>query len=150
MHLKDEYILSAHQQQIFNKTVPAELFPEYFIIKVNNFDDVAKNSLDEWIYYLKNTELPERFKARGLKKVEERLMYDKMDTTARQQYDHYLKDVKISKSMIDTAKLEGKLEGKIEIILSSYDDGLDFTRIARITKLSEAEVMKILKEHGKM
>jgi len=59
--------------------------------------------------------------------------------------------------MIDTAKLEGiiegewkgKLEGKIEIILSSYDDGLDITRIARITKLSEAEVVRILKEHGK-
>ncbi len=111
---------------------------------------VSKTSITLYLAFsckdhLKNTELPERFKARGLKKVEERLMYDKMDTTARQQYDQYLKDVKISKSMIDTAKLEGKLEGKIEIILSSYDDGLDITRIARITKLSEAEVVRILK-----
>jgi len=47
LHLKDECILSAHQQQIFHKIVPAELFPEYYIINVNNFDDVAKNSLDE-------------------------------------------------------------------------------------------------------
>ncbi len=51
-HKEDELLLSTHQQQIFNKIVPAELFPEYYIIKVNNFDDVAKNSLDEWIYYL--------------------------------------------------------------------------------------------------
>jgi hypothetical protein len=44
-----------------------EIFPNhikrYYIIKLNQFDDVAKNTLDEWIYFLKNEEVHEGFTA---------------------------------------------------------------------------------------
>jgi len=45
---------------------------------------------------------------------------------------------------------EGKIEGKIEVVLKSYESGLSISLIANITGLTEEEVYKILKEHGKI
>jgi predicted transposase/invertase (TIGR01784 family) len=47
-------------------------------------------------------------------------------------------------------KLEGKLEGKTEMVLTLFDEGFDTASIARLVKLPEEEVVKILKDHGKI
>jgi poly(A) polymerase Pap1 len=73
-----------------------------------------------------------------------------MDTATKKQYDHYLKNVRVSESMLDTAKFEGKIEGKIEIILKSFDAGLDIDLITLITNMSQSEVINVLREHGRM
>ncbi len=39
--------------------------------KVNNFDDIAKDTLDEWIYFLKNEEIKDNFVAKGLMKAKQ-------------------------------------------------------------------------------
>jgi predicted transposase/invertase (TIGR01784 family) len=46
-------------------------------------------------------------------------------------------------------KDEAKREKQIEIVLSSFDDKLPISQIARITKLTEEEVTKILRENGR-
>ncbi|MFZ4704089.1 MAG: hypothetical protein ACOYMG_28930 [Candidatus Methylumidiphilus sp.] len=33
------------------------LYPEYYLIKINRFNDIAKDTPDEWIYLLKNEEI---------------------------------------------------------------------------------------------
>jgi len=33
---------------------PEDIFPEYFIIRVNEFNKVATTPLEEWLDYLKN------------------------------------------------------------------------------------------------
>jgi len=43
-------------------------------------------------------------------KVEQRLKYDKMDATRKQEYDQHLKSLQVSKSMIETARLEEKIQ----------------------------------------
>ena len=48
------------------------------------------------------------------------------------------------------AKTEGKIEGKIEMILSLYEDKLSISQIAKYASLSEDDVIKILKEKGKL
>jgi predicted transposase/invertase (TIGR01784 family) len=47
-------------------------------------------------------------------------------------------------------KEEGKIEGKIEVVLNAYANGLSLPLIANITGLDELEVTRILKEHGKV
>ena len=158
MHKGDELKLSQYQQNKFGKEYPSGIYPEIYIIKVSNFDDIAKDPLDEWIYFFKHTKLPEDYKALGLNEVEQKLKYDNMDTATKKQYDHYLKNVRVSESMLDTAKYEGeqtgikkgKIEGKIEIILKSFDAGLDIDLIVLITSMSRAEVVDVLREHGRM
>jgi len=46
-------------------------------------------------------------------------------------------------------KDEAKRENQIEIVLASFDDKLPISQIARITKLTEEEVTKILREKGR-
>ena len=57
IHKHDELELNERQKELFKKDFPQQIFPEYYLLKVNNFDDVARNTLDEWIYFLKNEEI---------------------------------------------------------------------------------------------
>ncbi len=162
MHQDDRLELSENQKQKFGKTFPSDIFPEYYLIKVNNFNNVAKSTLDEWIYFLKNTKLPDDYKAKGLSLVDSQLKYDNMDTASKQKYDQYLKEVRISKDMLETAemkgvikgktegKIEGKIEEKTEMILTLFEDKLPVSQIAKYVRLHEVEVIRILKHHGKM
>ena len=60
--------------------------------------------------------------------------------------------------LIEKGKLEGeqigiqkgKLEEKTEMVLTLFDEGFDTAIIARFVKLPEGEVVKILKDHGKI
>ncbi|MCI5116214.1 MAG: hypothetical protein D3912_15660, partial [Candidatus Electrothrix sp. AX1] len=71
LHNSDLLLLSGEQQALFGKDKVHELLPEYYLIKVNSFDDIAKDSLDEWIYFLKNEEIREEFSAKGLDKAKQ-------------------------------------------------------------------------------
>ena len=152
LNFRDALNLSSSQMRHFQRETPGELYPEYYLIKVNNFDDVAKSSLDEWVYYLKNSKLPRTYQAKGLDKVEQRLKYDKMDATRKQEYDQHLESLQISKSMIETAKLEGRQEGnlenKLQVIFSSFREGIEIPLIAKIVSMTEEEVVKVLKNEG--
>jgi hypothetical protein len=81
---------------------------------VNNFNNVAKDTLDEWIYYFKNNSLQEKYRGKGLDKVEAQQKINTMKTKERKEYEDYIKGLVVSKSMIETAKWEGKLEGKLK------------------------------------
>ena len=65
--------------------------------------------------------------------------FDKMDATKKQEYDQYLENLQVSKSMLEIAKLEGKQEGRQEgvneIIIDLHEDGFPSDRIAKVSKL---------------
>jgi hypothetical protein len=73
---------------------------------------LSRDSLDDWIYYFKHNAVPENSKARGLNKVAHLLKIDQMDTTTKYEYEAYIKDRVISRSMLETAKFEGREEGR--------------------------------------
>ena len=150
------------QQKKFGKQYPSEIFPEIYLIKVNNFDDVSKTPLDEWMYFLKNSALPENYTAKGLKQVEEKLNYEKMNTAEKKEYDNFIKSARISKSAIESAQYVAKEKGieegiqkgiekaRTKAVLKGYDNHLPISLISNINDLSEEEVIKILKDHAKM
>ncbi|MCU0447452.1 MAG: Rpn family recombination-promoting nuclease/putative transposase [Microscillaceae bacterium] len=76
LHQKDILSPSPPQKQDFKVNKISDIFPKYFLLKVNNFDDVAQDTLDEWIYFLKNSEVKDEFKAKGLDKAKEKLRYE--------------------------------------------------------------------------
>lgn len=170
IHTHDVLRVNARQKEIFDVNAPCEIFPEYYIIKVNSFDDVAKDTLDEWIYYLKNNRLPDNFTAPGLEKAEKILNYHSMDTEARALYDAHIKNRRISYDVLETAKMEGRDEGlveglakgreegreegvalgletkAIEVVVNAYKQNLPTPTIALIAAISEEEVLRILRE----
>lgn len=114
IHKKDVLQLSAKQKKVFPHEKVYELFPEYYILKINAFDNVAKDALDEWIYLLKNSEIPDSFKAKGLKEAREVLKTDSMDNEELARYKNHLENLRYAASMIWSARVEGKYESEIE------------------------------------
>ena len=88
---------------------PGDIYPEYYIIKVNNFNDVAKSTLDEWIYLLKNSAIKSNFKAKGIQKAGRVLDKLKMTKEERQAYDDYIDTKRFNKGIFETA-LEDKMK----------------------------------------
>jgi flagellar biosynthesis/type III secretory pathway protein FliH len=81
---------------------------------VEDFNDVARDSLDEWLYYLKNDTIPVSFKAPGLKEARKQLQYDKLSEQDKIDYDHHLKQKLYERSTINTAIRKGEYKGRAE------------------------------------
>ena len=67
-----------------------DLYPEYYILRVDEFDGQALTPLDEWISFLKTSEIPADAKAPGLAEARERLKRDAMSQSEQQAYDAHL------------------------------------------------------------
>ena len=159
IHHHDELRLSANQQVLYGKEQIHELFPEYYLIKVNSFNDIAKDSLDEWIYFLKNEEIKEDFKAKGIKRAKEELDILKLPKQERMAYDKYQEDLHYQASMVESSYGLGKQQGmeqgivkgekqKAMEIAKNLIDILDTETIAKNTGLSIVEVERIRKKQG--
>jgi predicted transposase/invertase (TIGR01784 family) len=114
LHRKDELFLSRAQRETFGKETAGDIYPEYYILKVNNFDDVAKDTLDEWIYFFKHNIIRDEFKARGLDRAREVLDCDNLTPEERKAYDYLLCQRSENLSAVASSKLEGKIEGREE------------------------------------
>jgi predicted transposase/invertase (TIGR01784 family) len=114
LHRKDELRLSKAQRDAFGRETAGDIYPEYYILKVNSFDDVAKDRLDEWIYFLKHNVIKDEFKARGLEKAREVLDRDNLTPEEQRAYDYMEDQRSEDRSMIASSKLEGRIEGREE------------------------------------
>jgi predicted transposase/invertase (TIGR01784 family) len=112
IHQGDILELSDKQKELFDKEAVYQLFPEFYVLKVNNFNDLAKDTLDEWVYYLKNDEVLNNSKARGLKEVTEYLRVQNLSDTERYAYYRDIENKRIERSVIETAIIDGLEEGR--------------------------------------
>src|SRR3990167_9363180 len=69
IHKKDMLQLSEKEKAHYPPHVDhgVDIFPEYYILKVSGFHLNVKNTLDEWIYALKESEVKPEFKAKGIR-----------------------------------------------------------------------------------
>ena len=86
IHNGDLLELSPFQKQTFKVDAVSQLYPEYYILKVNDFNQVAKTPLEEWIYYLNTGEIPETATAPGLSEARERLQIAQMSKDEQDAY----------------------------------------------------------------
>ena len=94
--------LSPFQKQTFKVDAVSQLYPEYYILKVNDFNQVAKTPLEEWIYYLNTGDVPEGASAPGLEDVKERLKLDRMTKDELNAYYRHLDNIVILRDNIFT------------------------------------------------
>ena len=127
MHHHDVLRLSAKQAKHFDKAFPHDLYPEYYVLKINAFDDVAKDTLDEWIYFLKNEEIKDDFKAKGIREASEKLSVLKLSDKDKKAYQHYLENKAYAQSLAKTYKIDLEWErkaGKAEGLAAGKAEGL--------------------------
>lgn len=106
--------LSPFQKQKFKVDVVSDLYPEYYILKVNDFDKWSKVPLNQWIYFLNTAEIPHDATAPGLDEAREKLRIANMSDADREAYYRHLDNVVVLKDNIYTARGEGKMEGRAE------------------------------------
>lgn len=144
IHHHDYLQLSVRQQKLFEVEAPTNIMPEFYVIKVNKFDDIARNTLDEWIFYLKNNAVEDNFSALGLDKVRQVLKVDSMTEKEQASYEDFLTDLSHERSIIFTAKDEGKAESRAEASLENArkmkHKGFSIKDISDITGLSIAKI----------
>ncbi|MDR2704672.1 MAG: Rpn family recombination-promoting nuclease/putative transposase [Planctomycetaceae bacterium] len=114
LHTNDELHLSKAQHAMFGKEMAGDIYPEYYILRVNKFDDKTRDRLDEWIYFFKHTVIKDEFQAKGLGKARNILDRDKLPPEEQKDYD-YVQQRRIDDEVaIESARLEGREEGRIE------------------------------------
>jgi predicted transposase/invertase (TIGR01784 family) len=148
VHTGDELSISAKQEGAIIRKMPREVFPEYYLIRVNEFNKVAKTPLEEWISYLKSGEISSDTTAPGLAEAREKLKYYNMSPKERHVYDEHINAVMIQNDVLDTAKLEGRAEGLAEgraeekkaLARKFKEAGVSIELIAQSTGLSMEEI----------
>ena len=114
VHTGDLLQVNTREQDEIKMRVPEDVFPEYFIIRVNNFNRVATTPIEEWVDYLKNNRIKDTTTTPGLREAKERLLYMTMNDKERHAYDAHMDDIMVQNDVLDTAKMEGRAEGRAE------------------------------------
>lgn len=168
MYKNDILTLTNHEKIVFKAEHIDKVYPEFYIIKVNNFDTVAKNTLDEWVNFLKTEHVAAGSMAKGLMAAKEEIEILKMDKAAMAEYDreveawrdyssdmstHFLSGKlegleKGKLEGLEKGKQEGLLEGKLEIARNCLSEGMSLSQISKITGLEQEILVKYLEELG--
>ncbi len=90
------------------------IFPEYYLIRVEKFEEVVGKPIDEWIYLFKNGEIKDNFKSKGMELVRKKLSYINMTPEQQNAYSNYLILLEREEDLLNTAKLEGVEEGRVD------------------------------------
>ena len=151
--------LRRKQQQTLSTIESHEIFPEYYLIEVEKFQDLIQNDLDEWIYLLKHEAVRDDFKSASINTAKQKLDYLKLPPDHKKSYERYLENLAIAKDVIDNAheegwdkgikqgKTEGKIEGIQEKAIDSarkmLTDGLDMNLISKYTGITVAEIKQL-------
>ena len=115
--------LNESQKKLFNVEKVSDIFPQTYLIRIGTFNNEVKNHIDEWIYFFKNGIIKEDFKAKNIDKAKEKLDVLKMDDKERAEYENYLENLSYQKSVFETARFEGKIDGeKIGIEKGKIED----------------------------
>ena len=131
--------LSVRQQELFIGKDAGDIFPEYYVLRVNDFDKVAKTPLDEWIKFLKTGEIDKEATAKGLPEARERLRIDTLPDAEKRAYYRDMEALRYQRSVIKTGWDEGHTEGFKEGRAEGRAEG---------EKMKAKEVAKRMKEMG--
>lgn len=154
IHKKDILTLASEQKKLYEKQSVHEIFPEYWIIKAEKFNDQVKDKLDEWIYFLKNSEVRDEFTAPGLSAAKEKLDELRMTEEERKAYQRYLKHLMDLASENHTMKADFRLKAEeskeegialVLKVIKLQKEGKKANEIAAEVSLSEERIEEILK-----
>lgn len=164
LHTQDHLVISTKEKDTIVRKSPSEIFPTYILVRVNEFNKVAKSPLEEWVEYLKNGVISPETQAPGLQEAREKLKYYSMSDAERYAYDEHINAIMIQNDVLGNARLEGMEEGKAEgraegrvegraegkaegraeekndIARKMLANGLSIEQIALITGLTEPEI----------
>lgn len=156
----DSLMVTTKEKDSVIGIAPAEVFPEYYLIRVNEFDKIPQTPLEEWMDYLKNGRVNESSTAPGLQEVREKLQCLNMTVGEKEAYDRHIDNIMVQNDVLETAKTEGFAEGRAEgraesraegraegrkegemlVAKRMLDSGMDIDIVKQISGLTDEEI----------
>ena len=142
----------AFEEKETSQREAGEIFPEYYLLCVNNFDKVAKTHLDEWIKFLKTGEIEDSDTAPGLEDAKKCLDVRKLSKKEFLIYQRHKANEAYQRSVINTGYDDGKQDGlkegreegrndeKFAIAQNLLTMGLPIAQIMQATGLTQEQI----------
>jgi predicted transposase/invertase (TIGR01784 family) len=164
---KDKLELNDNESKLYaGKTDIEDVYPEHYIIKVDQFSEKICSKIDEWIYFLKEEKIKDSFSAKGLRQAKKKLDVLNLSEKDRAIYAGYIEDKRLDSSLLNSYKIEGLVEGEkkglekgllegekkglekgaIKIATNMLEQNFSIESTVKITKLSRSEVENIQKK----
>ncbi|TAF74699.1 MAG: Rpn family recombination-promoting nuclease/putative transposase [Bacteroidetes bacterium] len=118
----------------------------------NKKEHQLNNRLDKWLFFIKHLndfyDIPEIFKDDLFQKAFEKAQISNYSESELAAYHDSLKKYRDLKGVVDTAFVEGKIEGKIEekssVIQNGLKIGLSIENLMLLTGLTKVEILKLI------
>lgn len=151
IHDGDLLNLSPKLQEKFRMHNIYEIFPEYYILKANDFDRLAITPLEQWMHFLRYSKLPEGANAPGLLEASKELQIAKLTKEQRHDYERYIDNMRSLEDVVESAyssghfegKAEGELQKAVEVAKTAISMGLDDNAISKLSGLPIEEIQKL-------
>lgn len=140
IHNDDVLMLSKKQREMFDREKAGDVFPEYYVLKVNDFDNVAKTPLDEWVSFLKTGNIDDHYTAKGLPEAREKLRVDRLPDEERRAYIREMERRMVENDAMKSSHIDGVDEGVRKVAANMKQDGMPVDKIAQLTGLSVQEI----------
>jgi len=115
--------------------------------KFNKTLDELETRFDKWLYVIRNLNrldrVPDKLREQIFDKLFEAAEIARFTQEQVRSYEDSLKYYRDLKNSLDTAREEGKIEGKIEIASKALKKGLSVKDIIDLTGLTEEEIGRI-------
>lgn len=156
IHTGSELLVNTKEEGVIVEHLPRQVSPEYYLLRVNVYDKIPETPLDEWMTYLKTGKVKENTRTPGLQEVKKKLQYLSMSAKERREYDAHMDTIMVQNDVLDTARDEGRAEGRAEALKGSRAEGyaqgvaevarnmmaagMDDATISKVTGLTPKEV----------
>ena len=166
----DEVIPFSQKEDLKKSGDKREIHPEYFLILPEKFDGKMRRKFDEWVYVLKHSSVKSEFTAAGVQEAGEKLDVMKMTPAERVAYEREVRWGTDQKTQLYTAELKGMEKGEAigmekgmvkgeaigeantleRLVIDGKQNGFSIEQIKLFSKLTEQQIIEILKKHGLM
>lgn len=115
IHDPDDVLkLSIRQREALAGRDTGDVFLEYYMLRISEFNGIVRTPLDEWIRFFKTGKIDNEVSAKGLQEARERLRESVLSEDERCAYYRDMEALRYQRSVIQTGIIEGRAEGRAE------------------------------------
>ncbi len=100
------------RQYKYTNMEPGDIMPVYYLIRVKQFRESARNAMNEWMNFLKNNSISPDTTVPGLEKAKEKLDVERMSPEEKAKYKRHQESLHNEFDAIRWATASGKVEGR--------------------------------------
>jgi hypothetical protein len=150
LHNQDLLQLSEKQRTIFGAIEVDNIETEYYIVKVENFGNIIKSPLDEWIYFIKNERIEQGFNAQGMFEALNVLDYNRLSPEDRKSFDYLQNEQSHYRSELASARDEGEMKARKEFAKAIEERRKAIEERRKAIEEKDKLIEKLLQEKAKL